>query len=292
MFLQAVGRRAVAAAATAATAATAARAAMASSEAQRAETPPPTFFASWFCPYAQRVWIALEEKGITYQYVEIDPYEAAGAPGQYTKRALPLDEKRRRYPDFVAASPRGLVPALACPGDGDDAVCDSVVMLEYLEERWPSAAPLLPDRPAERAHVRFWCVYATEKIIPFYYRMLMARDEPGRAAAKAQVVEGLKGWVAACADDGPYFLGARFSVADLFLFPWYERLLTVGAAYRGFEPPPCAEFERLGRWHAAVRSRPAVARTLADRARLVENYSGYADGSATSDVAKRFRVAG
>jgi glutathione S-transferase len=291
MFLRAVGCRAAAASAAAATVATAARSAAAPSKVQHAEAPPPTFFASWFCPYAQRVWIALEEKRIDYRYVEIDPYEPAEAPGQYTKRSLPLEEKRRRYPDFVAASPRGLVPALACPGDGD-AVCDSLVMLEYLEERWPSATPLLPERPAERARVRYWCVYATEKIIPFYYRMLMARDAEGREAARAQVVEGLKGWATACADDGPYFLGARFSTADLFLFPWYERLLTVGAAYRGFEPPSSPEFARLGRWHAAVRARPAVARTLADRAQLVENYSGYADGSATSDVAKRFRVAG
>lgn len=28
-----------------------------------------------FCPFTQRVWIALEERGISYQYVEINPFK-------------------------------------------------------------------------------------------------------------------------------------------------------------------------------------------------------------------------
>jgi hypothetical protein len=74
------------------------------------------FFTSWFCPYAQRVWIALEEKGIEYHYteariphhckcvhrplglvphVQINPY-ANAADGSCTKTPLSLDEKRQR----------------------------------------------------------------------------------------------------------------------------------------------------------------------------------------------------
>ena len=32
------------------------------------------FWAGWFCPFTQRVWIVLEEKGIQYQYKEVNPY--------------------------------------------------------------------------------------------------------------------------------------------------------------------------------------------------------------------------
>ncbi|KAB8258255.1 hypothetical protein BDV32DRAFT_139783 [Aspergillus pseudonomiae] len=32
-------------------------------------------YGSCFCPFVQRVWIALEAKGIPYQYIEIDPYK-------------------------------------------------------------------------------------------------------------------------------------------------------------------------------------------------------------------------
>jgi Glutathione S-transferase, N-terminal domain len=38
-------------------------------------------YGSWFCPYVQRVWIALEEKQIDYQYIEIDPYHPATEDG-------------------------------------------------------------------------------------------------------------------------------------------------------------------------------------------------------------------
>ncbi|KAE8361191.1 hypothetical protein BDV27DRAFT_148049 [Aspergillus caelatus] len=32
-------------------------------------------YGSCFCPFVQRVWIALEAKGIPYQYIEVDPYK-------------------------------------------------------------------------------------------------------------------------------------------------------------------------------------------------------------------------
>ena len=66
-----------------------------------------TFYSSWFCPFAQRGWIALEEKGVEYRYVEIDPYECdMSKPGGYTKKQLPLEAKQAKYPDFVSAARR------------------------------------------------------------------------------------------------------------------------------------------------------------------------------------------
>jgi Glutathione S-transferase, N-terminal domain len=40
-----------------------------------AQSAPTTLYCSWFCPFAQRAWIALEEKDVDYKYVEINPYE-------------------------------------------------------------------------------------------------------------------------------------------------------------------------------------------------------------------------
>lgn len=41
-------------------------------------------------------------------------------------------------------------------------------------------------------------------------------------------------------------------------------------------------------WYNAVRQRPSVCATLADKKELILNYADYADGTATSDVAHRF----
>jgi len=79
-------------------------------------------------PYAQKVKIALAEKGVAFEC------------------RLP-DFMSGRDDAFAAANPRLEVPALV---DGDTRVFDSTIILEYIEDRWPTP-PLLPAAPAERA---------------------------------------------------------------------------------------------------------------------------------------------
>ncbi|KAJ6445606.1 glutathione transferase [Purpureocillium lavendulum] len=61
-------------------------------------------------PFSQRVWIALEAKGLAYQYCETDPY----------RRPAPTA--------LLEANPRGLVPAIR---QGEWACAESAVILEY-----------------------------------------------------------------------------------------------------------------------------------------------------------------
>src|SRR2546429_489148 len=84
-------------------------------------------------PYAQKVKIALAEKGVPFE-AEIPPL-AGGDLGQ-----------------FRALNPRLEVPTLI---DGDTAVFDSTVILEYIEDRWPTP-PLLPKTPADGSRVAAW----------------------------------------------------------------------------------------------------------------------------------------
>ena len=67
-----------------------------------------------------------------------------------------------------------------------------MVCLEYLEEVYRDR-PLLPGAPGERARLRFWAVYANEKIIPHYYRLLMSQDTGGRERARAGLVDSRLG---------------------------------------------------------------------------------------------------
>jgi len=109
----------------------------------------------------QRVWIALEEKAIDYQYIEINPYESIPSDVSYSKVALSLEEKRRtKYPEFISISPQGLVPALV---NRSDNVCDSIVCLEYINEVFEQSPKLFSDNFSERANMRYWSIYANEK---------------------------------------------------------------------------------------------------------------------------------
>lgn len=68
-------------------------------------------YAACYCPFSQRVWIALEAKGLAYQYCETDPYRK---PAQAT---------------LLEANPMGKVPAIR---QGEWACSESAVILEYV----------------------------------------------------------------------------------------------------------------------------------------------------------------
>merc|ERR1711953_592158 len=80
---------------------------------------------------------------------------------------------------------------------------------------------------------------------------------------------------------GAYFLGDTFSFVDIAVCPWWRRFDCIGRVYRQLDIPQDGAFDRLHAWGEACNRRPSVARTLVDRDRLIANYSGYADGTAT-----------
>ncbi len=190
-------------------------------------------------PFAQKVKIALGEKGV--------PFEAQ----------LP-DLIGGSDPDFVAANPRQEVPALV---DGAVAIFDSTVILEYIEDRWPTP-PLLPATPAERARVRMLeelCDTQYEAInwgcfeVRFFQRAtgelaerLLARIDQQRIGANAYLERQLAG--------RPYFNGEAFGWGDLSVIP------AVFAASLTGTPPPAGS--RLEDWFGRASARPSVAATF------------------------------
>src|ERR1700704_5402602 len=88
------------------------------------------------CPYVQRAVIALTEKGVAFERIDID-----------------LSSK----PDwFLGISPLGKTPVLQV---GDKAIFESAVILEYLEETQPK--PLHPADPLTRAEHRGWIEFGS-----------------------------------------------------------------------------------------------------------------------------------
>lgn len=77
-------------------------------------------------PYAQKVRIALREKQIPFQLALPGGLGAGGAAGE-----------------FAEANPRAEVPALI---DGEVHVFNSTIILEYIEDKWPSP-PCCPPAP-------------------------------------------------------------------------------------------------------------------------------------------------
>ena len=231
---------------------------------------PVKFYASSRCPYAQRVWIGLEEKAVEYQWIEVDLYRSNG--DDCGRWLMPLEELQQRFPDFVACSPRGQLPAL---DHGGEQMYDSIVLLEYVHEVF-GGPPLLPSSPYSRAKVRLWSKHVDLHIVPNYDRLLAAHGQETRKMAREDLLKAVAEFEAAMAPfaKGPFFLGEDFSMVDLVLAPWWQRMCTVLRAYRKFDP---SEFSRLQLWFEAVEARPCFAKTAMDPEKLIEDFSYCAD---------------
>ena len=158
------------------------------------------------CPYCARVRIALAEKGIEHEAVAVD-----------------LNDRPRWVLDLNP--PAGRVPVI----DDGFVLPESVVIMEYLEERHPEPA-LLPAELAERALARL-SVQRFGDVLHDYYAL--RRGEDNTLAEKIAALE----------------VGQSL-YADIAYVPWVIRARDL----LGLELP-----ERIEAWLAELARRPSVA---------------------------------
>uniref|UniRef100_A0ACD5YRX4 Uncharacterized protein n=1 Tax=Avena sativa TaxID=4498 RepID=A0ACD5YRX4_AVESA len=191
----------------------------------------------WVSPFAQRCRIALAEKGLAYESVE---QVLLGDKGDLLLRSNPVHKK---------------VPVLLHDGR---AVCESLVILEYIEDAFPLATPrLLPADPFARAQARFWADYVDKTVYGIGTRLWRLKGEQ-RAAARAEMLETLRTLDAELGDRA-FFAGEAFGFVDVALIPltsWFYSYEKHG----GFSVQ--AEFPRLAEWARRCGERDSVAKIL------------------------------
>lgn len=145
--------------------------------------------------YHNKVLIALHEKGI--------PFEED------------CNVRPSQSPEYLALSPMGKVPFLEVDGT---RLCESEVILEYLEEAYPQK-PLLPKDPLARAKVR-----ELVTVIELHLELVARRLYPGaffggttsdsaKQAAEKDLAKGVRA-LQALVKFSPYIAGAELSLAD------------------------------------------------------------------------------
>lgn len=210
----------------------------------------------------QRVWISLEVKGLSYQYVEVDPY--------------------KKPDELLQINPRGLVPALR---HGDWGCYESSVLMEYLEDL-NAGLPLLPhDNPQMRAHCRLWSDHINRKILPHFYGLLQAQEQPKQTEQATQLREEIAKIIEAADLNGPFFLGPHISFVDIQFAPWILRMRRVLTPYRGWPEPEAGS--RWARWVDAVENNEGVKATTSTDDLYTDSYERYAENRPdTSQLAK------
>lgn len=196
-----------------------------------------TLYSHPMSQFSQRVLIALREKNVSWETVEVAMGEGA-----------------HKKPEYLRIHPYGKVPALTVDGS---SVYESTAILELLEELHPSPA-LMPEGPAERARVRMHMAGCDQYFTPqagtivFPKRFLpegkWRRD--AMDAAKKRIEQHL-----AVLDqqlgDQPHLCGEAFTLADVCYAPWLQFL-------------PLTEVEvpaNVDRWARSVFRRPSLQAT-------------------------------
>jgi glutathione S-transferase len=196
-------------------------------------------------PYAQKVKIALREKGVAFETAIPGGIGVGGAGG-----------------DFLAANPRAEVPALI---HDETAVFDSTIILEYIEDAWPEP-PLLPASPADRARVRM-----IEEVVDTHLEAVNWGLTELRAFRRAagplgetltakagEQIRGYHAWLERALGGREWFNGDSFGWGDLSVVPYIN-----GCAGHGVPP---AAGSPLAEWLARVNQRPSVRDTVAEAA--------------------------
>jgi glutathione S-transferase len=180
------------------------------------------------CPYVQRAVIALSEKGVAFERVDID-----------------LSNK----PDwFLAISPLGKTPVLQV---GDVSIFESAVILEYLEETAPK--PLHPADPLRRAEHRGWIEFGSTVLNDI--AALYAAPDEATFKAKASQLEQRFARLEARVAATPWFDGEDFSLVDAVFGPVF-RYFDVFDEIGDFGI--LAGKPKLAQWRRALVARPSV----------------------------------
>ncbi len=157
------------------------------------------------CPFGQKVRIALAEKGLTYDLVQVD-----------------ITKGEHRHPDFFRLNPFGRVPVLV---DEDTTIYDSTIINEYLEDEYPEP-PILPPvgSSAMRARARRLEYFADTSFTPQVGQLMAELGKPD-AERNAERLQRLNQAVERVLDylnqelAGAQFPATDFSVAEIGFIP-------------------------------------------------------------------------
>ncbi len=185
-----------------------------------------------------------------------------GAP--YELRRIDLDAGEQRSAAYLALNPQGVVPTLIVDGVAHG---EAAALALLLAERHPEAHLAPPPGDARRADFLQCMLYFANTLQPLFRQWFYPGDhlpeaaEAIREAARVGIEKTWDSVAARLAAGGPWLLGERFSLADLYalmLMRWARNM-----------PRPATAWPALAALAERLKGRPSWARAC-DAEGLVE----------------------
>ena len=203
-------------------------------------------YDSAFSPFARKVRLVLEHKGLAFEAVD--------------------GLLKANHAALKAANGRVEVPALI-DGDGGDGGGDAIVIVNsadivsHLEYRHP-AMPVYPATPAQRVHARAWerCAdsYIDAILIDISYWKWAERADimpSGMLDAARADMQLVYDALESALGEGE-FVSGPLSIADFALFPHIASVRAMEVDYS------TQQYPRLARWFKRMRALPVCAADL------------------------------
>ncbi|PUZ40411.1 hypothetical protein GQ55_9G421800 [Panicum hallii var. hallii] len=206
----------------------------------------------WASPYVTRAKLALQIKGLSYEYVEED----LGNKSELLLSSNPVHKA---------------VPVLIHDGK---PVCESSVVVQYIDEAFAGAGPsLLPTDPYERAVARFWAAYLEDKLVAPWMRLFRVKTDEEMAEVMRQMIaaaDALEGGLKQCSEGkGPFFGGESVGYVDVLLggmISWVKAT----EVFTGAKIIDAAKMPLLAAWMERFCELDAARAVLQDVGALVE----------------------
>ncbi|KAI3683114.1 hypothetical protein L1987_83614 [Smallanthus sonchifolius] len=204
-------------------------------------------FRTWSSPYALRVVWALKLKGVEYETV----YEDLANKSSLLLEYNPVYKK---------------VPVLLHNGT---PICESLVILEYVDETWNPTARFLPQDPLARATARFWAKFNDDQVAPSVFRAYTSQgveqeEAIGPALENLDVVEkqliGKK-----------FFNGESFGFLDL-VFGWIAKYLGIFEETGSLKLLEEDRFPLIMAWKDKFSDIPVVKENWPDQNKLITKF--------------------
>jgi glutathione S-transferase len=223
---------------------------------------------------AQKVRLVLAEKNVPWEGRHVD-----------------LEKGEHLKPEYLRIHPKGYVPALVHDGY---TIIESTLICEYLDDVFPDP-PLKPEHPGEVARMRLWpkavddglhfaigSISHTAAFMPQLKKIMSVAEieerlkrmpDKARSARQLELLRnGLEarfvrdalrlydksiGEMEATLEQRPWLAGDQFTLADIALIPYIERLDRLGFSRLWNPTRP-----KVRAWLARMRARPSFASAI------------------------------
>ncbi|XP_061365231.1 glutathione S-transferase U18-like [Gastrolobium bilobum] len=207
----------------------------------------------WSSPYVMRVKIALNIKSLKYENFE------------ETMTLVPKSDL------LLQSNPvYGKVPVLI---HHDKPICESLVIVEYIDETWSTGPSILPSDSYDRAIARFWAAYIDDKWFPPMLNIITVEGEEERKPyfeMLEEVLERIEGAFGECSKGKPFFGGDRIGFLDIAFGSFLGWLSVIEQEYYGSKLLVEAKAPSLVKWAERFAADPAVKGLIPETDKLIE----------------------